>query len=121
MPMSGDLGGAKQTPRTSLGEKKCSVRIRLYVLRKGISPNQSYSGDGIKTIKSCSVRRGLDSCELEAGRFLLMSNKQWDDCFSFKMKSEHARRLVNHELVGFFGGVGLVEILKAGGCFYSLV
>lgn len=48
--------------------------------------------------------------------------------FSFKMQSrgaclraEHARRMVNHELVVFFGGGGLVEILKAGGCFYSLV
>ena len=50
--------------------------------KEGISPNQSYSGDGInKSIKSCSIGRGLDSYKLEAGGFLVMSNQQWDDCF----------------------------------------
>ena len=98
--------------------------------KEGISPNQCYSGDGFnRTIKSCSIGRGLDSYKLEAGRFLLMSNKQWDDCFFIQNKEQRSlpegwtRKKIGESRVScfFLGGGGLVEILKAGGCFYSLV
>ena len=113
--------GSETNTLDKLGQKKMFRKDPFVCPKEGISPNQCYSGEGInKTIKSCSIGRGLDSYKLEAGRFLVMSNKQWDDCFFIQNEEQRSlaegwtRKKIGESRVSlcFFGGLGWLKFWR---------